>query len=91
MDDRAAALEEAGGEASDVANRATAKRDDRGRAGRAAFGEPGKQIVEDLPSLGGLALWKEDWRVSVEQGADALAVKREGMGFANQDRRPEVG
>src|SRR5687768_9124758 len=91
MDDGAPALEQTGGEASDVANRATAECDDRGRAGRATFGKAGKQVVEDLPLLGGLALWKQDRRVAIEQGAGALAVKCEDARLADQDWRPESG
>ena len=86
VDDRAAALEQRGGEPGEVADAAAAERDDRRVAGGAALGKPGEKLMQAGPILGRLALGHKD-RIGAERVGDGRAVQGENPRLADQDRR----
>jgi hypothetical protein len=87
MDDRASALEQRRRQPGEVADAATAKRDDRRVAGRAPFGQAGQQLMEDCPVLGRFTLGHENW-IGFQRFGDGRSVKREDPRLADQDRAP---
>jgi len=74
LDDRAAALEERGGQPGDIADRAATKRQDRGVASDAPLGQLIEDRSEDLPAFRGFTLGHED-RFDWDDCPDPLAIK----------------
>ena len=90
VDYRAAALEQACGEAGDIADRATAEGDDRSAAMDVAASEAVGDRGEGRPILGRLSFGDEDRRLDRHRG-ERGTVEGEDSGIGDQRKRLAVG
>ena len=90
MDHRAAALEQAGGEAGDIANRAASEGEDRGAAPDIAPGKAVGDRRQRLPILCRLAFGDHDRRLERDRG-EGGAMQAEHPRVGHQRQRMAIG